>query len=781
MAKSSQHVQIGKRKLELTNLEKILFPDDHIIKAELIEYYLRIAPTILSHAKRRPLSMIRMPDGITGEAFFQKNKPNWAPEWIEHVALGDEKKKINYILATEEASLVWLANLACIELHQIHAHKPHFDQPDYMVFDLDPPETYSFSDVVELAFELREHIESYGYQAFAKTTGRKGIHVVVPIEPLWKLDTVFEAVQDMAKPFVAARRQSTTLRVSKDRRVDKVLIDIYRNRGSQTIVSPYSLRGSPGAPVSLPLPWEELATVTDPMQFHIRNVPERVMSRGDAWEGMEAYAVDLHTTRRKKSSTVPEKVKLKAEDSLKRYDEKRSFERTPEPPPKAAPGHGNAFVIHRHHASRLHYDLRLEEDGVLKSWAIPKGLPPRPGVMRLAVRTEDHPMEYLDFHGTIPKGQYGAGRMWIYSRGKYEVPKRKKGSFYFTLRGRNITGEYRMHETKNQQWLLERVDSPQVDYLSDIVEPMLGSIAKTPPAGDYLHEVKWDGIRAMIAVEDGVIRIRSRNQRNITEQFPELLLPEQSFRCATALYDGEIVCLDDGGRPVFQNVIHRMRQRSERAVKRARIQHPAVCYLFDCLYLDGRPIINDPLYLRREWLADSIRRGGDNPYRLSESVEDGEALFQAACDTGLEGIMAKERQSTYQPGRRTAQWMKVKSRQTMECIIIGYTEGRGDRSATFGALQLARIQDDNLKYLGKVGTGFSDRARREILKDLKGVKTAERPIQERPVDGAVTTWLEPMLMCEVQYASLTNAGTLREPVFLRLRPDLQDVMARDEE
>jgi DNA ligase D-like protein (predicted ligase) len=334
--------------------------------------------------------------------------------------------------------------------------------------------------------------------------------------------------------------------------------------------------------------------------------------------------------------------------------------------------------------------------------------------------------------------------------------------------------------TKNQQWLLERVDSPQVDYLKDVVEPMLGSIGKSTPVGDYVYEVKWDGIRAMIAVEDGVVRIRSRNQRDITEQFPELLLPEQSFRCSTALFDGEIVCIDDDGKPVFQNVIHRIRQRSERAVKRAGIQYPAVCYLFDCLYLDGRPILNDPLYLRREWLADSIRRNAENPYRLSESVEDGEALFSAACDSGLEGIMAKDRQSVYQPGRRTAQWMKIKSRQTMECMIIGYTQGRGDRSSSFGALQLARPQDDNLKYMGKVGTGFSDRVRRDILKELKKVSTAERSVREKPVDDAVTTWLEPKLVCEVQYASLTNAGTLREPVFLRLRPDLQDETAQND-
>ena len=198
--RTAQMAQVGRRTLELSNLTKVLYPDDHIVKAELIEYYLKIAPSILAHVKGRPLSVVRYPDGIGGESFFQKNRPEWAPEWLEHVTLGEEKK--DYVIATEDASLVWLANLACIELHQMHSRAPHFERPDYIVYDLDPPEAFRFSDVAGLASEFREHLERFGYHPFVKTTGRKGLHILTPIEPKWGFDKAFEAAKAIAQPFV---------------------------------------------------------------------------------------------------------------------------------------------------------------------------------------------------------------------------------------------------------------------------------------------------------------------------------------------------------------------------------------------------------------------------------------------------------------------------------------------------------------------------------------------------------------------------------------------------
>src|SRR2546428_4811015 len=293
-SRTSQIAQVGKRKIEVSNLTKLLFPDDQILKAELIEYYLKIAPTILAHIKGRPLSLVRYPDGIGGESFFQKNRPDWAPDWLEYVTLGEEKK--DYIIATEEASLVWLANLACIELHQMHCRAPRFDKPDYIAYDFDPPENFSFPDVAELARQFKEHLESFGYHPFVKTTGRKGLHVVTPIEPKWEFGKAFEAAKSLAEPFVNSRPSVLTLLIKKEHRKGKVLLDIYRNRPSQTVVCAYSVRGLPGAPVSTPLHWEELDSIESPKAFDLHSVPQRVLQNGDPWEAIAAYATAIHTT-----------------------------------------------------------------------------------------------------------------------------------------------------------------------------------------------------------------------------------------------------------------------------------------------------------------------------------------------------------------------------------------------------------------------------------------------------------------------------------------------------
>jgi DNA ligase D-like protein (predicted ligase) len=320
--------------------------------------------------------------------------------------------------------------------------------------------------------------------------------------------------------------------------------------------------------------------------------------------------------------------------------------------------------------------------------------------------------------------------------------------------------------------MLGRIDKPQVDWLRDPIRPMLAKSADKPPDSEgYIYEVKWDGIRAQIALDEGAVTIRSRNQHDISIKFPELLIPDKAFRATSALFDAEIVCLDEEGKPVFMNAINRIQQSSNNAIERARAKYPAVCYVFDCLYLDGRPIVNEPLTRRRTWMEDAIKH--NTPYRVSEIVTDGVELFKAAAKMGLEGIMAKQRNSVYHPGRRSGQWLKIKNRQTAECAIIGYTKGKGGRVAEFGALQLAVQSNKGLQYVGKVGTGFDTRLMKEIFEQLRNIKRVKRPINEKPPDDAQTVWIETKVICEVQYASITKDGMLREPVFLRLRPDLE--------
>lgn len=771
MAKKSLWAEVGKRKVELSNLDKVLFPEDGVVKAEIIEYYLKIAPTLLNHIKGRALTLIRFPDGIHGEMFYQKNRPDWAPPWLEFEKLGKEEKK-DYIIATEPASIVWLANLASLELHQLHSRKPNFDNPDYMVFDLDPPEGFDFKKVIPIAFQLKEDIETLGYTAFVKTTGGKGIHICCPLEPKFDFHTVFEAAQLIAQPFVDRNSKETTLHIKKDARKGRVLIDIYRIRSGQSIVSPYSLRGRVGAPVSMPLKWDELEALKSPLEHNIKNALDKVLRDGDAWEGIDAYAVELHTHRRKiVPKELPVNKKRKTPAQLESYEKKRNFKKTPEPDAHIVEGGGNNFVIHRHHATNLHYDLRLEKDGVLKSWAVPRGLPPHPGVKRLAVQTEDHPMKYLTFDGTIPKGQYGGGEMWIYALGKYQITKDKKDGFYFRLSSKEVSGEYRIYNIKAKEFLLERVDTPQINYLHDPVEPMLSdSSEKLPKGDDYIYEVKWDGIRALISLEDGQVRIRTRNQNDITKQFPELLIADKAFRATNGLFDAEIVSLNKQGKPEFRKVINRLQTSGETNIQKLSKTSPVYCYIFDCLYLDGRTLIHDPLIKRKDWLKDAVKK--DTPYRVSEWIEDGESLLEAARVHELEGIMAKQVNSKYFPGKRNDLWLKIKIRNTRECVIIGYNEGKGNRSTTFGGLHIAEREKGKLVYRGKVGTGFDDATIKEISKQIKQLKEIKKPVEGKILDEKISKWIEPKLMVEVSYASLTPDKNFREPVFVRMRPDL---------
>ena len=770
--KKSQWVTIGKRKLELSNLDKELFPEDHIVKAEVIEYYLKIAPTLLNHVKGRALTLIRFPDGIHGEMFYQKSRPEWAPDWLEFASLGKEEKK-DYIIATEPASLVWLANLASLELHQLHSRKPNFDCPDYMVFDLDPPEGYDFKKIVPIAFNLKSAIESFGYHPFVKTTGGKGIHICCPLEPKFDFHAVFEAAQAIAKPFIDRYPNDTTLHIKKDARKGRVLIDIYRIRSGQSIVSPYSLRGRVGAPVSMPLKWDELEKLKDPKEHNIRNALEKVIADGDAWEGIEAFAVELHTHRKIISpKELSPSRKRKTPQQLESYEKKRDFKKTSEPVAVIDETGGNNFVIHRHHATNLHYDLRLEQDGVLKSWAVPRGFPPYPGVKRLAVQTEDHPMKYLTFHGTIPKGEYGGGDMWIYALGKYAITKDKKDGFYFRLSSKEISGEYRIYKIqRDKEWLLERVDAPQINFLHDNVQPMLSESATFPPKDDrYIYEVKWDGIRALITLEDGQVKIRTRNNNDITKQFPEITESDKCFRGTCGLFDAELVCLDSVGRPDFKKVIHRMMAQDEGTIKKLSRSSPAYAYVFDCLYLDGRPLINEPLMKRREWIVDAVKAG--SPCRVSEVEEDGDLLFAAAKQHNLEGIMAKDKKGKYLPGKRSDSWLKIKIRNTADCIILGYNLGQGNREATFGGLHIGEMKEGVITYRGKVGTGFDDNKINEISGLIKKLKETKKLIKEKVLDEKTSKWIEPTMAVEVMYASLTKDGMFREPVFVRLRPDL---------
>lgn len=325
--------------------------------------------------------------------------------------------------------------------------------------------------------------------------------------------------------------------------------------------------------------------------------------------------------------------------------------------------------------------------------------------------------------------------------------------------------------------MLERVDEPQLDYVNQFVEPMLSENRDKPPKGDdFIFEIKWDGIRALISYEEGKVTLHTRNRNDVTSKFPELLDGEKAFRATNAVFDAEIVSLDGDGKPVFKKVINRLMSSGEANIVKLSKTAPCYCYIFDCLYLDGRSLANEPITKRKEWLKDAVRN--DTPYRVSEFVEDGEALLEAARDHGLEGIMAKKRDSKYLSGKRSDCWFKIKIRQTCEVFIIGYTKGKGDRGSTFGALHIAEMSGDELHYRGKVGTGFDDATIRDILKVIKKVEEIKKPdVIGTLFDPKISVWIEPKIVAEVSYSKLTPDRMFREPVFLKLRIDMSEIEA----
>jgi bifunctional non-homologous end joining protein LigD len=492
---------------------------------------------------------------------------------------------------------------------------------------------------------------------------------------------------------------------------------------------------------------------------------------------------------------------------LKDYRSKRTFTRTPEPRParatKARGGPELRFVVQKHQASRLHWDLRLEHDGVLKSWAVPKGPSMDPRDRRLAVQVEDHPLEYKDFHGRIPEGQYGAGLVEIWDKGTYtpgpvaspglgQDPVEaglRKGHLDVTLRGRRLKGLFTLIHLKNRgpkdnQWLLfKRKEDPPAEpppartsrpkravpepdlegaprrAFPGPLEPMLATLVdRAFDREGWSFEVKWDGFRAVAVIEKGKAKLVSRNGQPLNDRFPAIAAALEGLRPDIVL-DGEIVAVDTTGRPVFQDL-----QNSTRGGENLRY------YVFDLLQVDGRDLRPLPLRRRRDILG-RVLPPSSRTIRLSESVETrGLDFFRAAALNGLEGIVAKDLAGAYLPGERTRDWLKIKAQKRQEAVICGFTRPRASRKH-FGALILGVHRGGRLVYIGHVGAGFTERGLKDLSARLEPLITSKSPFSESPPTNRPVTWVKPRLVCEVKFAEWTSEGLMRQPVFLGLRED----------
>jgi DNA ligase D-like protein (predicted ligase)/DNA ligase D-like protein (predicted 3'-phosphoesterase) len=513
---------------------------------------------------------------------------------------------------------------------------------------------------------------------------------------------------------------------------------------------------------------------------------------------------------------------------LKEYAAKRKFEKTPEPAPgAAAEGHRLIFVVHKHAARALHYDLRLELEGVLKSWAVPKGPSLDPVLKRLAVMVEDHPFAYKDFEGVIPEGNYGAGSVIIWDRGFYRHPAArneleneqlllaglKKGDLKFVLEGEKLRGEFALVRTKKDErsWLLLKKKDPfatQEDILrqnrsvatamtlEEVLEaggsrsfrqkkisqirrheaeeseaelplspmphhirPMLATPAQEPfDHPEWLFEVKWDGYRAVAETREGEVSLYSRNLLPLNEKFSPVAESLRKFGFEAVL-DGEIVVVDDQGEPGFELL------QNYRKTGKGHLLY----YVFDLLHFQGHDLTGLPLVKRKEFLKKILPPSPK--IRFSDHVEnDGVLFFRAVKEKGLEGIIAKHGQSSYQIGQRSRQWLKIKTQLTQEGVIAGFTAPRGGRRH-FGTLVLGVYEGDEFICIGHAGGGFGAKQLEEIRAQLESLVQAECPFEIRPETGPSVTWVRPELVCEVAFRGWTVDGVMRQPSFLRLRED----------
>ncbi|HWR58387.1 MAG TPA: non-homologous end-joining DNA ligase [Thermodesulfovibrionales bacterium] len=536
--------------------------------------------------------------------------------------------------------------------------------------------------------------------------------------------------------------------------------------------------------------------------------------------------------------------------SLKEYKAKRKFGATPEPGPEkgTAPDlrversesvesvlspHAHearplVFVVHKHAARALHYDLRLELRGVLKSWAVPKGPSLDPSVKRLAVMVEDHPLDYKDFEGVIPEGNYGAGNVIIWDRGVFIHPSAgdreesekllmdglKKGNLKFVLAGEKLQGDFALVKAgrDDKSWLLmkkkdryatkedvlkknrsvaskrtleeiseagqRKAPAQKIDRIHLVealesedlvnapvkpmphgVRPMLATLVKGPfDNPDWVFEVKWDGYRAIAQIHEGKVSIHSRNLISLGKKFYPVVESLEKL-CFDAIFDGEIVVVDDQGRPDFQMLQNY--QKSGRG--------NLVYCIFDLLYLEGHDLTKLPLLRRKDLLRRIVPT--DPRIRFSEHVlEEGVAFFNAVREKGLEGLVAKYSRSAYRMGKRSRQWLKVKTQLTQEGVIAGFTAPRGGRGY-FGSLVLGVYEKDELAYIGHCGGGFTGKKLRDIHSKLTPLVRKGCPFKAEPETNTPVTWVKPELVCEVVFHGWTDEGLMRQPVFLRLRAD----------
>ena len=747
-------------RVKLTNPDKVLYPVTGTTKSDIFDYYTGIAEVMVPHITGRPATRKRWPNGVEQSSFFEKQLASSAPEWLPRASVSHRSGTTTYPIIDSADGLAWIAQQAALEVHVPQwrfvaewTRKGEELKPGpstRLVFDLDPGDGVTMAQLAKVARAVRDLIADIGLTTFPLTSGSKGMHLYSPLDKPVSSQGAVALAKRVAQQLETSMPKLVTATMTKSLRAGKVFVDWSQNNGSKTTIAPYSLRGREYPTVAAPRSWEELDD-KKLRQLRYDEVLKRVQRDGDLLAPLDA---DVRTPP----------------DRLTKYRSMRDASKTPEPVPKTKPatGQGNTFVIQEHHARRLHYDFRLERDGVLVSWAVPKNLPETTSVNHLAVHTEDHPLEYGGFEGSIPKGEYGAGKVIIWDSGTYEAEKfddsfekgNEKGEVIVNLHGSRISGRYALIQTNGDQWLAHRMKDQQAFDFGEIA-PMLathGSVAGLK-AGQWAFEGKWDGYRLLVEADRGEVRLRSRSGRDVAKEYPQLRSLAADLADHHVVLDGEAVALNKSGVPSFNEMQNR-----------GRGTHVEF-WAFDLLYLDGRSLLRAKYQDRRK-LLETLGAAGDLivPDLLTG---DGAQALEHSIERGLEGVVAKKRDSTYQPGRRSASWIKDKHWNTQEIVIGGWKAGEGGRSSGIGALLMGIPGDGGLQFAGRVGTGFTERELAKLKSTLAPLRTDQSPFDAKlpAADAKGVTFVEPVMVGEVRYSEWTPDNRLRQASWRGLRPD----------
>jgi bifunctional non-homologous end joining protein LigD len=782
--------------------------------------------------KNRPVTLKRFPNGVHGEAFYEKDAPRFTPKWIRTfpVPRREGGPDINYILINDVRTLKWAANIAALELHPFLHRVPYLDRPTHIVFDLDPGQGTNILQCAEVAFLLREVLTRLGLKCFPKVSGSKGIQLYAPLNT----NVTYAATQPLARTIAEWLEKSYPDRIvadmAKNLRVGKVFIDWSQNADHKTTVAVYSLRAKRARPyVSMPVRWQELTKAirksdTELLDFEPAEALQRWRRNGDLF----APVLKLKQQFPRQFAFLKTR-KSKPPSSLGDYAAKRDFARTAEPSP-AAPrrsrqGSRRRFVVQKHAASHLHYDFRLEMHDVLKSWAVPKGIPLSENQTHTAFQTEDHPLEYLEFEGIIPRGEYGGGTVMVWDIGTYELVDGNywKGFISIFLSGKKLKGEWTLqridHADEKLKWLLRktgekakpiserrdrvsaltertideiardqsriwkndrdagvsRVPKKKVERtdhakLAEFIKPMKATAVKELPEGEeWIYEVKWDGYRVVAVKADDNVRLLSLKEKNMTSDFPDVVEAVRGVGADVLAIDGEVVAIDARGCPSFQALQNRASSDGKWRI---------VYYAFDLLNFEGEVWTQKPLCDRKRKLR-TVLSNSDVRYNqeLAGSASD---IVETIRSAGLEGVVAKRRDSKYRAGTRVTSWLKLKIDKSQEFVLGGYKPDVG----SFQSILVGYYDANKLIFAGKVRQGFNSISRDRLLKTMRPLLTGKCPFANLPSsrkshfgegitseEMAELCWLKPSLVARVGFTEWTNYGLLRHATFEGLRDD----------